>query len=81
MDLAPFFFNWTDIHSVAKDIASINSVDLQKIRNILLEKWLCQTGQSNGKVCKIYHTLQILQSFERQTLLFAIVVQQIPSVT
>ncbi|KTG46918.1 hypothetical protein cypCar_00041531, partial [Cyprinus carpio] len=37
------------IHSVARDIASINAVDLLKIRNILLEKWLCQTGQSNGK--------------------------------
>ncbi|XP_068077669.1 kinetochore-associated protein 1 isoform X3 [Danio rerio] len=40
---------YPDIHSVASEIASINSVDLLKIRNILLEKWLCQTGQSNGK--------------------------------
>ncbi|XP_073716353.1 kinetochore-associated protein 1 isoform X1 [Misgurnus anguillicaudatus] len=38
-----------DIHSVAKEIASINGVDFLKIRNVLLEKWLCQTGPSNGK--------------------------------
>ncbi|XP_026865073.2 kinetochore-associated protein 1 [Electrophorus electricus] len=33
---------YPDIHSVAKEIASINGVDLVKIRNILLEKWLCK---------------------------------------
>ncbi|KAK3538624.1 hypothetical protein QTP86_008836 [Hemibagrus guttatus] len=37
------------IHAVAKEIASISGVDLLKIRNILLEKWLCKTGQTNGK--------------------------------
>lgn len=42
-----FGFSFTDIHAVAREIASINSVDLLKIRNILLEKWLCKT---NGKV-------------------------------
>ncbi|XP_073696057.1 kinetochore-associated protein 1 [Garra rufa] len=45
----PASLTYPDVHSVAKDIASINGVDLLKIRNILLEKWLCQTGQSNGK--------------------------------
>ncbi|XP_056103315.1 kinetochore-associated protein 1 isoform X1 [Rhinichthys klamathensis goyatoka] len=45
----PAGMTYPDIHSVAKEIASINGVDLLKIRNILLEKWLCQTGQSNGK--------------------------------
>uniref|UniRef100_A0AAR2LD09 RZZ complex subunit KNTC1/ROD C-terminal domain-containing protein n=1 Tax=Pygocentrus nattereri TaxID=42514 RepID=A0AAR2LD09_PYGNA len=44
---------YPDIHTVAKEIASINGVDLLKIRNILLEKWLCKTEQSNGKVCYI----------------------------
>ncbi|KAG7318508.1 hypothetical protein KOW79_018263 [Hemibagrus wyckioides] len=38
-----------DIHAVANEIASISGVDLLKIRNILLEKWLCKTGQTNGK--------------------------------
>lgn len=46
---SPAGLSYPDIHSVARDIASINAVDLLKIRNILLEKWLCQTGQSNGK--------------------------------
>ncbi|KAA0716378.1 Kinetochore-associated protein 1 [Triplophysa tibetana] len=41
---------YPDIHSVAKEIASINGVDLLKIRNVLLEKWLCKTGQTNGKM-------------------------------
>ncbi|XP_046697965.1 kinetochore-associated protein 1 isoform X3 [Silurus meridionalis] len=40
---------YPDIHAVAAEIASINCVDLLKIRNILLEKWLCKTGQTNGK--------------------------------
>ncbi|KAL7836428.1 hypothetical protein AOLI_G00277120 [Acnodon oligacanthus] len=40
---------YPDIHTLAKEIASINGVDLLKIRNILLEKWLCKTEQSNGK--------------------------------
>ncbi|XP_056602843.1 kinetochore-associated protein 1 [Triplophysa dalaica] len=40
---------YPDIHSVAKEIASINGVDLLKIRNVLLEKWLCKTGQTNAK--------------------------------
>ncbi|XP_076843285.1 kinetochore-associated protein 1 isoform X2 [Brachyhypopomus gauderio] len=40
---------YPDIHNVAQEIASINGVDLLKIRNILLEKWLCKTGQSNIK--------------------------------
>ncbi|XP_053535216.1 kinetochore-associated protein 1-like isoform X1 [Ictalurus punctatus] len=38
-----------DIHAVAKEIAPINGVDLLKIHNILLEKWLCTPGQTNGK--------------------------------
>ncbi|XP_066511842.1 kinetochore-associated protein 1-like [Hoplias malabaricus] len=40
---------YPDIHTVAKEIASINGVDLLKIRNILLEKWICKTEQANGK--------------------------------
>uniref|UniRef100_A0A9J8AM51 Kinetochore associated 1 n=1 Tax=Cyprinus carpio carpio TaxID=630221 RepID=A0A9J8AM51_CYPCA len=52
---SPAGLSYPDIHSVARDIASINAVDLLKIRNILLEKWLCQTGQSNGKVSALRH--------------------------
>ncbi|XP_029915466.1 kinetochore-associated protein 1 isoform X2 [Myripristis murdjan] len=35
---------YPDIHAVCKEIAAINSVDLLKIRNMLLEKWICKTG-------------------------------------
>uniref|UniRef100_W5KXF6 Kinetochore associated 1 n=1 Tax=Astyanax mexicanus TaxID=7994 RepID=W5KXF6_ASTMX len=41
---------YPDIHTVAKEIATINGVDLLKIRNILLEKWLCKTEQPNDQV-------------------------------
>uniref|UniRef100_A0A671KN10 Kinetochore associated 1 n=1 Tax=Sinocyclocheilus anshuiensis TaxID=1608454 RepID=A0A671KN10_9TELE len=63
---SPAGLTYPDIHSVAKDIASINGVDLLKIRNILLEKWLCQTGQSNGKVSAICHKITA-KSLEEQT--------------
>lgn len=39
-----------DIHAVVKEIAVINSVDLLKIRNMLLEKWICKTGPAAAKV-------------------------------
>uniref|UniRef100_A0A3B3RDN2 Kinetochore associated 1 n=1 Tax=Paramormyrops kingsleyae TaxID=1676925 RepID=A0A3B3RDN2_9TELE len=35
-----------DLHGVAKEIAEINNVDLSKVRDILLEKWLCKTEPS-----------------------------------
>nr|XP_028567006.1 kinetochore-associated protein 1 isoform X6 [Podarcis muralis] len=33
--------NYPDIHAMAKEIAEINNLDMEKIRNMLLEKWLC----------------------------------------
>ncbi|KAI1901176.1 hypothetical protein AGOR_G00057490 [Albula goreensis] len=38
-----------DIHAVVKEIAAINNVDLCKVRDMLLEKWLCKTGPSAPK--------------------------------
>ncbi|CAG5923423.1 unnamed protein product [Menidia menidia] len=38
-----------DIHAAVKEIATINSVDLLKIRNMLLEKWICKTGPAAAK--------------------------------
>uniref|UniRef100_A0A7N6AI84 Kinetochore associated 1 n=1 Tax=Anabas testudineus TaxID=64144 RepID=A0A7N6AI84_ANATE len=35
---------YPDIHAVVKEIATINNVDLLKIRNMMLEKWICKTG-------------------------------------
>uniref|UniRef100_A0A8C7Z999 Kinetochore associated 1 n=1 Tax=Oryzias sinensis TaxID=183150 RepID=A0A8C7Z999_9TELE len=40
--------NYPDIHAAVKEIASINNVDLKKIRNMLLEKWICKTGPEMG---------------------------------
>nr|XP_023653527.1 kinetochore-associated protein 1 isoform X2 [Paramormyrops kingsleyae] len=39
-----------DLHGVAKEIAEINNVDLSKVRDILLEKWLCKTEPSIEEV-------------------------------
>ncbi|XP_024131370.1 kinetochore-associated protein 1 [Oryzias melastigma] len=36
--------NYPDIHAAVKEISTINNVDLKKIRNMLLEKWICKTG-------------------------------------
>ncbi|XP_007572204.1 kinetochore-associated protein 1 [Poecilia formosa] len=33
-----------DIHAAVREIATINNVDLGKICNMLLEKWICKTG-------------------------------------
>ncbi|XP_062307937.1 kinetochore-associated protein 1 [Osmerus eperlanus] len=41
--------SYPDIHVVCKEIASINCVDLLKIRNMMLEKWICQTGPAATK--------------------------------
>ncbi|KAM4577000.1 kinetochore-associated protein 1 isoform 1-T1 [Odontesthes bonariensis] len=40
---------YPDIHAAVKEIATINSVDLMKIRNMLLEKWICKTGPALAK--------------------------------
>uniref|UniRef100_A0A3B3RBR1 Kinetochore associated 1 n=1 Tax=Paramormyrops kingsleyae TaxID=1676925 RepID=A0A3B3RBR1_9TELE len=40
-----------DLHGVAKEIAEINNVDLSKVRDILLEKWLCKTEPSIEVSC------------------------------
>lgn len=36
---------------MVKEIATINNVDLLKIRNMMLEKWICKTGPAVTKVC------------------------------
>uniref|UniRef100_A0AAQ4R031 Kinetochore associated 1 n=1 Tax=Gasterosteus aculeatus aculeatus TaxID=481459 RepID=A0AAQ4R031_GASAC len=41
---------YPDIHAVVKEIACINNVDLLKIRNMMLEKWICKTGATVPKV-------------------------------
>uniref|UniRef100_A0A3P8WBQ2 Kinetochore associated 1 n=1 Tax=Cynoglossus semilaevis TaxID=244447 RepID=A0A3P8WBQ2_CYNSE len=34
---------YPDIHMVVKEIAAANNVNLMKIRNMMLEKWICKT--------------------------------------
>ncbi|XP_077416372.1 LOW QUALITY PROTEIN: kinetochore-associated protein 1 [Vanacampus margaritifer] len=43
---------YPDIHAVVKEIATINQVDLLKIHNALLEKWICKTGLSKTVLAK-----------------------------
>ncbi|XP_075882024.1 kinetochore-associated protein 1 [Nelusetta ayraudi] len=38
-----------DIHAVVKELAHINNVDALKIRNMMLEKWICKTGPAVTK--------------------------------
>ncbi|XP_035514108.1 kinetochore-associated protein 1 [Morone saxatilis] len=40
---------YPDIHAVVKEVATINNVDLLKIRNMMLEKWICKTGPAVAK--------------------------------
>ncbi|XP_069555465.1 kinetochore-associated protein 1 [Brachyistius frenatus] len=40
---------YPDIHAAVKEIAVINKVDLLKIRNMMLEKWICKTGPAATK--------------------------------
>lgn len=44
--------SWADIHAVVKEIVAINNVDILKIRNMMLEKWICKTGPAVTKVCQ-----------------------------
>ncbi|XP_008288071.1 kinetochore-associated protein 1 [Stegastes partitus] len=40
---------YPDIHAAVKEIATINKVDILKIRNMMLEKWICKTGPAVAK--------------------------------
>lgn len=40
----------SDIHAVVREIVAINQMDLLKIHNTLLEKWICKTGSVLAKV-------------------------------
>ncbi|NXF04139.1 KNTC1 protein, partial [Smithornis capensis] len=73
-----------DIHAVAEEIADINDLSMIKIRNILLEKWLCPSTPPSEKTQDIFGNVQededlrrviyLLQSFpmdDNSKLLFA----------
>uniref|UniRef100_A0A3Q4H4T1 Kinetochore associated 1 n=1 Tax=Neolamprologus brichardi TaxID=32507 RepID=A0A3Q4H4T1_NEOBR len=65
---------YPDIHGAVKEIATVNNVDLLKIRTMLLEKWICKTGPAVVKVChrsthcvfNAYRVVYMLQSCSMQ---------------
>uniref|UniRef100_A0A3B3B568 Kinetochore associated 1 n=1 Tax=Oryzias melastigma TaxID=30732 RepID=A0A3B3B568_ORYME len=70
--------NYPDIHAAVKEISTINNVDLKKIRNMLLEKWICKTGPAMTRIylylfiCNSLHfpssvrVVYMLQSFSME---------------
>nr|XP_033810418.1 kinetochore-associated protein 1 isoform X2 [Geotrypetes seraphini] len=40
--------DYPDIHTAAKQIADLNNLNMSKIRDVLLEKWLCTNSQLIG---------------------------------
>ncbi|XP_074015888.1 kinetochore-associated protein 1 [Numenius arquata] len=51
--------DYPDIHMAAKEIAEINSLDMNKIWDILLEKWLCPSRLPSEKTQEIFgHVLE-----------------------
>ncbi|XP_056145204.1 kinetochore-associated protein 1 [Lampris incognitus] len=62
--------SYPDIHAVCKEIATINSVDLLKIRNMLLEKWICKTGPA---VAKDINNLEFVHNIEEDPDLMRVV--------
>ncbi|CAJ1068194.1 kinetochore-associated protein 1 [Xyrichtys novacula] len=52
---------YPDIHAVVKEIASINSVDLLKMRHMILEKWICKTGPAVTKDISTYECVSNIE--------------------
>ncbi|NWR30046.1 KNTC1 protein, partial [Tachuris rubrigastra] len=46
--------DYPDIHTAAKEIAEINELDMNKIRDKLLEKWLCPSTPPSEKTHEIF---------------------------
>uniref|UniRef100_A0A8C5DZ37 Kinetochore associated 1 n=1 Tax=Gouania willdenowi TaxID=441366 RepID=A0A8C5DZ37_GOUWI len=61
---------YSDIHAAVKEIATINNVDLVKIRNIMLEKWICKTGLAVTKVSQTQSLHLPSLEFLNKTILF-----------
>ncbi|NXJ60489.1 KNTC1 protein, partial [Rostratula benghalensis] len=51
--------DYPDIHMAAKEIAEINNLDMNKIWDVLLEKWLCPSRLPSEKTQEIFgHVLE-----------------------
>ncbi|XP_034780996.2 kinetochore-associated protein 1-like [Acipenser ruthenus] len=53
--------DYPDIHAAAKEIAEINNIDISKIRDVLLEKWLCRNCQPSTDEDKTFEFLTDMQ--------------------
>uniref|UniRef100_A0ABM5F2B4 Kinetochore-associated protein 1 isoform X2 n=1 Tax=Pogona vitticeps TaxID=103695 RepID=A0ABM5F2B4_9SAUR len=54
-----------DIHAAAKEIAEINDLDMKKIWEMLLEKWLCPNVLPTDKTPEHFGNLQEDEDFKR----------------
>ncbi|XP_077015828.1 kinetochore-associated protein 1 isoform X3 [Tamandua tetradactyla] len=46
--------DYPDIHSAAKEIAEVNEINLEKIWDMLLEKWLCPPTKPGDKTSELF---------------------------
>ncbi|XP_042298111.1 kinetochore-associated protein 1 isoform X2 [Sceloporus undulatus] len=61
----PMGRGYPDIHAAAKEIATINDLDLKKIWNVLLEKWLCPNELPMDKTSGAFENIQEDEDFKR----------------
>ncbi|XP_066465725.1 kinetochore-associated protein 1 [Tiliqua scincoides] len=57
--------DYPDIHAAAKEIAEINNLDMKKIWDTLLEKWLCPDVQPADKNPDVFGNVQEDEDFKR----------------
>lgn len=46
--------DYPDIHAAAKEIAEVNEINLEKVWDMLLEKWLCPSTQPGEKPSELF---------------------------
>ncbi|XP_004456020.2 kinetochore-associated protein 1 isoform X1 [Dasypus novemcinctus] len=46
--------DYPDIHTAAKEIAEVNEINLEKVWDMLLEKWLCPTTKHGEKPSELF---------------------------
>ncbi|XP_069038305.1 kinetochore-associated protein 1 isoform X2 [Lepisosteus oculatus] len=89
--------NYPDIHAVAREIASINNIDLSKIRDLLLDKWLCQSTapavkdnntqhyvtdiQEDPELMRVIYLLQMYPMDFSARMLYAIVTAEVSPIS
>ncbi|KAH0625613.1 hypothetical protein JD844_015200 [Phrynosoma platyrhinos] len=61
----PMGRDYPDIHAAAKEIATINDLDMKKIWNLLLEKWLCPSELPTDKTSGAFENVQEDEAFKR----------------